>query len=86
MATTTERSGLRELLLNSGFEVVEKTRDRGDGTYYETFQNGQNEIEIRWGPTTDDRLEFPGLGNPASQEVWGMRAADGLPARRGLRP
>ena len=58
MATKSERSALREVLLDSGFELVEKTRDHGDGTYSETFQNGTNEIEIRWGARTDDRLEF----------------------------
>ncbi|GEB12437.1 hypothetical protein GUY44_10615 [Pimelobacter simplex] len=58
MATAPERAALREVLLSSGFDLVEKTRDRGDGSYSETFQNGTNEVEIRWGPRTDDRLEF----------------------------
>jgi len=43
MATALERGALREVLLSSGFELVEKTRDRGDGTHSETFQNGTNE-------------------------------------------
>lgn len=58
MATTEERRALREVLIQCGFEQVEKARDHGDGVYSETFQNGNNEVEIRWGATTEDRLEF----------------------------